>query len=576
MVALRRMALVAAALLLPWALPPALHARSLVIESLHAEVRVNLDGSIEVVETIRPRFTGSWNGIYRTIPVEYRAPHGMNFTLLLDLLDITDEAGNRLRSEKSRDRHSLKVKVWVPGAQDATRSVVLRYRVRNALGYFAEHDELYWNVTGDEWQAPIQAAAATVRLPDGVAGLRAVAFTGVYGARGQEASVVIGLREVTVRSLRPLNFREGLTVAVGWEPGIVRRPGPLARASLFLHGNWVFGVPVGVFVLMAWLWFTRGRDPRRRPVAPRYEPPDGLTPAELGTLLDNSPDMRDITATLVDLAVRGYIHIEERDERTLLGLLSKTEYAFHLRRPPEDRDVIRPHERALLDGLFNRGTRPSVSAAELENRFYTVVAAIRYGIFANLVERGYYARRPDKVRALFVALGIGTGVVLSIVLSWIADALGQSPIGPIVAGLLSGACVVGFGWIMPARTAQGVRALEGVLGFEEFLSRVEGDRLQRVVKSPELFEKYLPYAMALGVEKSWAAAFENIYRQPPEWYRGGDPVAFHTRGFASRLGDMTTRAAAAMASAPRSSGGSGFGGGGSSGGGRGGGGGGGF
>jgi uncharacterized protein (TIGR04222 family) len=565
-----------AALLLFSAWPPNLQARSLVIESFHADVGVNVDGSIDVTETIRPRFAGSWNGIFRTIPVEYRTPQGMNYTLFLDLLDITDEAGNRLQNERSRDRHYLKVKIWVPGAQDATRTVVLRYRVHNALRFFTEHDELYWNVTGDEWQAPIQTALTTVRLPDGVTGLRAVAFTGVYGAQEQAASVATNLREVTVRTLRRLNFREGLTVAIGWDPGIVRRPGPLVRAHLFLRSNWVFAVPVGMFGLMWWLWCTRGRDPRRRPIAPQYEPPEGLTPAELGTLLDNTPDMRDITATLVDLAVRGYLTIEEREERKLLGLLSKTEYAFHLRKSPADWDTLQPHEQALLDALFGRGGRRSVDSADLENRFYTFLAEIRNRIFASLIGRGYYARRPDKVRALFVVLGIGCGVALTVLLSLISAARGQSPVGPILAGLLSAACVIGFGWVMPARTVRGARALEGVLGFEEFLSRVEGDRLQRVAKRPELFEKYLPYAMALGVEKNWATAFEHIYRQPPDWYHGGDPTAFHPRSFTSSLADMTTRTAAAMASAPRSSGGSGFSGGGSSGGGRGGGGGGGF
>jgi uncharacterized membrane protein len=115
-----------------------------------------------------------------------------------------------------------------------------------------------------------------------------------------------------------------------------------------------------------------------------------------------------------------------------------------------------------------------------------------------------------------------------------------------------------------------------VLGFEEFLSRVEADRYDRMIKTPEMFEKYLPFAMALGVEKSWVRAFENIYREPPQWYRGPSGHRFHPRTFVNDLGHMSSRAGAVMASAPRSSGGSGFGGGGSSGGGFGGGGGGGF
>ena len=142
--------------------PLKLEARSLAIESFAADIVVNLDGSIQVTETIRPHFTGSWNGIYRTIPVEYRTPQGLNYTLLLAVQAITDETGSPLRYEQSRERHYLKLKIWVPGATNATRTVAIRYRVRNGLKFLDEHDELYWNVTGDEWRAPIPSASAHI------------------------------------------------------------------------------------------------------------------------------------------------------------------------------------------------------------------------------------------------------------------------------------------------------------------------------------------------------------------------------------------------------------------------------
>ena len=154
--------------------------------------------------------------------------------------------------------------------------------------------------------------------------------------------------------------------------------------------------------------------------------------------------------------------------------------------------------------------------------------------------------------------------------------LGMQPGSGIVAGILSGIIILVFGWFMPSRTVRGTRELEKVLGFQEFLSRVEGDRLGRMVKTPEMFEKFLPYAMALGVEDNWAKAFEDIYTTPPSWYSGpGGVHTFRPSTLTSNLGAMSTAAASTMASAPRSSGGSGFSGG-SSGGGFGGGGGGGF
>ncbi len=155
----------------------------------------------------------------------------------------------------------------------------------------------------------------------------------------------------------------------------------------------------------------------------------------------------------------------------------------------------------------------------------------------------------------------------------------MAPFPFVIAGILTAAIICIFGLFMPARTIVGTRALEGVLGFEDFLAHVESDRFNRMIKTPEMFEKFLPFAMALGVEKNWSKAFQNIYTQPPSWYQGGYGPSFYPYMFVNNLNTMSSQASGIMTSAPRSSGGSGFGGGGgggSSGGGFGGGGGGGF
>jgi uncharacterized membrane protein len=553
-------------------------ARSLVIQSFDVTVRVNRDGTIDVTEVIRPRFTGSWNGIYRTIPVEYRTPQGFNYTLFLDVQSVTNEDGAALRFEVSRERHYRKLKIWVPAARDATRTVILRYRVKNGLKFFEEHDELYWNVTGDEWEVPIEAATASIQLPDGATGVRALAFTGAYGSTAQEAGIEIQGREVKLRMRRPLSFREGLTAVVGWDKGFVTEPGAIDNAALFLRSNWPLFIPILVFAFMYWLWYTRGRDPHLRPISTRYDPPEGLTPAEVGTLIDNSADMRDITATIVDLAVRGYLRIEEQKKEQMLGLWSSNEYVFHMRNEPKKGEGLKRHERELLEALFRKGGRPTVKVSDLENEFYKTLPKLRDHIFEALLYRRYYLSRPDTVKKAYVIGGIVVAGLLFVGAGILSETTGMSHGTGVLAAILTGLIMVIFGTVMPARTLEGARALEGVLGFEEFLGRVESDRMERMVRSPELFEKYLPFAMALGVEKNWAAAFEGIYTSQPEWYSGGHYPTFHPHSFVSNLGRMSTAATAAMVSAPRSSGGSGFGGGGGgfSGGGFGGGGGGGF
>ncbi|MCS6297633.1 MAG: DUF2207 domain-containing protein [Nitrospira sp.] len=549
------------------------HARSFVLNRFDVELQVLSGGDLLVTETVSPRFEGAWNGIERLIPIEYRTPQGFNYTLFLERVTVTDEQGTPLTFESSRERHYRNFRIWIPGATDATRTFVLKYLVRNGLKFFEDHDELYWNVTGDEWDVPIEQASVRIILPPRATGVRAQAFTGAYGAREQAATVTILGSGIEMTMTRPLGFREGLTAVVGWDKGLVTAPTALDQTRMTVVSNWPLGIPLLIFGVMYRLWSTRGKDPRLRPIAVMYEPPDHLTPAELGTLVDESPDTRDITATVVDLAVRGYLRITERKAEHLLGLWSSMDYLFHRARPRQEWGALTAFERLLLEALFKDSEADEVLLSSLENRFYKSLSGIHDAIFDSLHRRKYYSQRPDRVKQGYLVGGIALGILLTIALAVLADHWGLAPLTALAAGLLSGLIVVGFGRIMPARTQQGTRALEGVLGFEEFLTRVEADRFDRVIKTPELFEKFLPYAMALGVEKNWGRAFESIVMTAPAWYQGSELAQFNTRGFTSRMGDMASRTGSTMTSAPRSSGGSGFSSGGSSGGGFGGGGG---
>jgi uncharacterized membrane protein len=546
--------------------------RTLVIDSFNATVQVATDGSIDVVETIRPAFTGSWNGIYRTIPIEYRTPQGLNYTLRLTIEDITDGSGTALRYESSRVRHYRKLKIWVPGAQDATRTVRIHYTVANALRFFDEHDELYWNITGDEWDVPIRSASATVELPAGVTGIRATAFRGEYGSTTQnQVSIDTSSIRVTTTGL---GFHEGLTVVAGWDPGVVHRPTAADRVADTFYGNAPLALPPLVLAGMFALWRRKGRDPKLAPITAQYEPPASMTPAELGTLADGKPDMRDITATIVDLAVRGYLHIEETENDRFLGLWSSKDYTFTLTKPRDAWSALKPHESHLLGAMF--GANEFVSLSDLKNKFYKRLPELKNELYDGLVSGGFYASRPDRVRTGYIAGGVALGFLIGLGGGKVMDWLGMQPEAAVIAGIASALIVAAFGWFMPSRTARGTRELENILGFQEFLSRVDSDRMNRVIKTPEMFEKFLPFAMALGVEATWAKAFEGIYSQPPQWYTGSGGIhTFNPGSFTNNLTRMSATAASVMASAPRGSGGSGFSGG-SSGGGFGGGGGGGF
>jgi len=577
----KRLALFAGLLLaLSWFLASPTDARELRIEKFSSEIVVSANGSIDVTETITARFIGGpWHGLYRSIPVEYVTPQELNYTLFLNVKNITDGSGNKLKFEASRERHYRKLKIYVPNADNSTQTISIEYTVSDALRFFEDHDELYWNVTGDEWDVPIQSADARIVLPEGTTNIRANVFTGSYRSTAHNADAEIAGNGVEVHTRDPLRYHEGLTVAVAFDKGFVHEPTAFDKLSLFLRSNWPLGLPFLAFVIMFYLWWTRGRDPRLRPIAAQYEPPDQLTPGEVGTLIDNSADMRDITSCIVDLAVRGYMVIEAHEKNSMLGLIHDKDYNFILKKDRAEWSTLKPHEQVLLNGFFTGGTAgETVSMSSLENSFYKNLPDIKSRIFESLVTHGYYRRRPDSVRASY----LGIGVVVGLLLAWggngIASSMGMAPLTFIIAGILSGGVICGFGWFMPAHTEQGARAMEGVLGFEDFLVHVDSDRFNRTIKTPQMFEKFLPFAMALGVEKNWSKAFQGIMTQPPDWYRGSYGPNFYPMMFIGDLNSMSSRASSVMASAPRSSGGSGFGGGGGgfSGGGFGGGGGGGF
>jgi len=543
------------------------------IERFEARIAVNRDASIDVTETITAHFVGSWNGLFRTIPVKYTA-RGLNWTLGVRLVSAQDDAGHDLRVETSREAHYIKYKVWIPGAANANRTLVLRYHATNALRFFDEHDELYWNVTGDEWTVPIRTATAEIVLPGGTAGVRAIAFNGAYGSTAQDAKVELRSNVVRITMPHPLSYHEGLTAVVGWAKGVVTELYTADRVAGVMRHNWPLFIPIDVFLLAFLAWRRWGADPRRRPIAVQYEPPAGMTPAEAGTLLDNRADMRDITATLVDLAVRGNLRIEERQSPKLFGLFGGgAEYTFRRLNGPGD---LLSHENRVFTGIF-AGHGDEVELSDLKDEFYTKISPIRDAIYDQLKERGHYRSRPDKVKQTWTGIALGLGLLIGVGGSFLSSFFELTPVPFIIAGILVGLIMLVFAQIMPARTEAGTRALEHVLGFEEFLRRVESENLKRIIIGhPELFDKYLPFAMAFGVERQFARAFAGIYTEPPQWYVGPSVMNFNVGHFSSSMSHLSSAASTTMASSPRSSSGSGFGGGGSSGGGGGGGGGGAF
>ena len=539
------------------------------------------DGTALVSEKITLVFLGQWHGIHRTIPVEYPGPQGANYTLFLNVLSVEDENGNKLKYDSSKSGAYRDLKIYIPGAVDTTRVVNIDYSVRNGVRFLDSYDEFYWNVTGNDWPVPIDHASAFVTLPENAAGgLRAQAFTGAYGSKQSEATAEVKGADVLFETTSPLSMRGGVTIDIYIPQGVLKPPSALTKFGWFLSSNPIVFLPLLTLAVMFALWHSVGRDPDPGvSVAPQYEPPKGLCPAEAGTLLDDTIHPRDITSTIVDLAVRGYIKLEEKVDTFLL--FHHKDYLFHLLKPREQWGTdVTPHERVMLDNIFLSGT--GVRLSDLKNRFYTVIPIVREDIMSSLKSKGIYTLDPESANAYSIVAGVAIAILVVAVqvMGWmnlfysIPLVLGSVLVSALIWWL--------FARQMTAKTVAGARTRIAVLGFQEFMNRVDADRIKRM--PPDTFEKFLPYAMALGVEHHWAQAFDGIVKDPPSWYVSPNGyVGFSPLFFSSSMHSMASDMHQVFVSAPRASsrgsgfgGGGGFSGGGFSGGGFGGGGGGGF
>ena len=461
------------------------------------------------------------------------------------------------------------------------QTYLITYQVENAILFFDDHDELYWNVTGNDWKAPIREASADVMLSvkNKSKDLWAACYEGRYGSKEQcNFETYDNSGKFFIK--RNLDVGEGLTIAFGWNKGLISPPSSWKRFlwTTNIKENWVFLFPILSMIYMFNLWYRKGRDPRvRESVTVMYEPPKfdsrPLIPAEVGTLIDEKFDPRDITSTIVGLAVKGYIQIEETEKKGVI--FDRKDYDLI---KVKDSDAnLSPFEIELMRSLFSdspRGARLLVSS--LKNRFYKNLNTLKKTLYRELIRKRYFLSNPETTRQKYVVIGFVMMLIGVFALIFLAPySIGRD----IFAGILTGLPIIAFARFMPAKTKTGSSAYMDILGFQEFMNRAEKDKLERM-GDKDLFSKFLPYAIALNVADHWGEAFEEIYQNPPDWYVApGGFRTFSPYTFSHSLSTVTASLSTAMFSSPRGSGigggGShgGFGGGGSSGGGFGGGGG---
>ena len=547
-----------------------------------SDIAITKASHIQVQESILYDFgEDERHGIFRVIPIRYRTSLG-SYTGDIKDIYVTDGQNRERPFTVSREGNSIRIKIGDPNVTiSGSHRYNISYTVENVLSYYDSFDELYWNVTGNDWATPIREVRGQVRFIDFKPELlQNTCYRGPRESRARCDAARISEATTTIEYAygeAALDSHEGVTIALAFEKGFVDEPTQSERIWKFIRDNGIVVLPLIVFGFMHMHWNNRGRDPRGRgAIVRQFDPPVGMTPLEMGTLYDQTVHPKDITAELMYLAVHGYLRVYQVEKKLLI--FTSTDYV--LEKLQSQSDLPNVYDRKLMSAFFPEkhikvhdvdGVEvEGVALSDLKHELQKDVKEIKNAAYEQMVTKNYFPKKPSSVRNMY--LGIGIAVTIGLLILTAAIPLFNSPVG-FISALIGGVIVIIYSFFMPARTATGVQGQEHILGLREYLSIAEKDRLEYhndPERTPERFDKLLPFAMVLGVEKEWAALFEDVYREDePGWYSSPPGHAFNPAMLATNI-SSGLNSAVSTASVPQSSGSSG---GGSSGGGFGGGGG---
>ncbi len=373
-------------------------AEDFTINKFHADILVNDDSSMLVKETIVVQFHTSRHGIYREIPYKYEDERGNRIKTPLNVLSVTDESGKNWEYKATKKGSLINVRIGDPAKYVSGENIyVITYKVENAVLFFEDHDELYWNVTGNYWWSPIKEASAHVVLAakNQSRNLWAACYTGGLGSKEPACRYETAGNIGDFFAGRNLNPKEGLTIAFGWDKGLVSPPSSWRKFlwAVDIGENWIFLFPLFSLAFMTALWKSKGRDPKvMESVTVMYEPPKynntPLTPGEVGTLVDERLDPRDISSTIVGLAVKGYMKMEETKTEGLI--LDSTDYFLAKTKEPDD--SLNPFERMLMDRIFPKELQlPGRMVSDLKNEFYKSIDLLKKTLYGELVEQEIFS-----------------------------------------------------------------------------------------------------------------------------------------------------------------------------------------
>jgi uncharacterized membrane protein len=510
------------------------YASSEAIDDFYVNISIQKDdGSLLVNEKITYDFGDNQkHGIFRHIPLRSED----RTYLKINVLKVTDQDGKPYPYTVSINDKEIFIKIGDPNILvTGVKTYVISYQVYNAIRTFENNDEIYWNVTGNDWPVVIRKASALINLPDSsISDVKMICFTGLLKSTQKNCVFNKEGDSVLYSTTQALGINEGLTIALSIPKGYIHiMYVPKPEVIIVIS----FGI-----ILLLFLVMTLGsklfkikykplipKELKNEPVVVEYNPPDNLSPIDIGTILNRKVDAPDIFSVIIDLAVRGYIKIRHVVKE--IKLLPDEKY-FEIIKLKDGSDLTHPADKTIFNFLFSG--RESVNLNDLDNKEKTLfqdnIKKMEKDVIQRLFDQGYFDKDKSERNKKWAGFLIIIAAVIYFLVVESPPLLIQEILDFPILGILlkifltigSIVFVIRLAFGHHGLTQKGILAFKKILGFREFLQLTEKDKLQ-ILNAPELqpetFEKFLPYAMVFGVEDKWAAKFEGIYNTTPSWYQ---------------------------------------------------------
>ena len=569
---------------------------SYIITDFKSSITLEKDTSLLIKESILVNFPTAKHGIYRIIPVYY-VSQGRTINSRLKVMSVTDEQGSSYKYSQSRLKQSISLKIGDPDKTiTGVHTYVISYKVFNVVKRYPEEDEIYWNVTGSEWDTDIASASALVDSPYAEI-TRVECFAGQAGSDEKFCGSDFDDSTAAFNSTQRLGEGRDFTVVIGLNnQNQLVFPGKFEEILQTGLDNLGYLLAVLPLAVLFGFWYKKGRDKKYagdnvyyrpddkkvviKPLFARehlpmvYSPIAGLTPAQVGTIVDEKVDIADVVSEIVELARMGYLKIEKIQKKALIG--SKTDYSFI--KLDKESEVLADYQKYLLEKLFAKETKLNSSGQEyvflssLKNHFYEYLNDFRKKLYKNLAEKGFFDGNPDMVRKKWVGVAAVLYVLAFVFLSIFNSPTGN--FGPTAIFFVTAFPAIFLVKSMPRKTAWGYSLYRQTKGLAFYLGK--GKWREEVNEKHLFLEEMLPLAIALGVVDSLAKDMQELGVAPPSYFQGFVAGSFYSdiTGFSkSTSSGLISAPGGSWSGASSWSGGSGFGGGGFSGGGFGGGGG---